>query len=79
MTPHLRTFIDAIESAAGKRDASELTGIEKVSICVSLGIDMWLGTTESRKRHPAEWVEMSTKHPVVFEHDGGNWQVIELK
>ncbi len=79
MTPHLRTFIDAIESAAGKRDESELTDIEKLSICIGLGIEVGVETRQSRARFPGEWVEMSTYYPVRFEHDGGNWQVIELK
>lgn len=77
MTPHLRTFIDAIESAAGKRDASELTDIEKIALCFGNGIKLRAWTQP--KKAGGDVMRMETFEGVEFIHDGGNWQVIELK
>ena len=82
MIPHLRTFIDAIESAAGKRDACDLTNMEKIALCVERGIelDAWNQWPKRRElRDSGEYLELRTSHAVEFIHDGGNWQVIELK
>ena len=79
MTPHLRTFIDAIESAAGKRDAAELTDMERVALCVSAGVRFDIETPYASEQHDGKYVDMTSAWPVEFVHDGGNWQVIELK
>jgi len=70
----LRTFIDAIESAAGKRDASELTDIEKIALCINSGVEMIVESLGGRGQY-----DIGTACSVGFKHDGGNWQVIELK
>lgn len=79
MTPRLRTFIDAIESAAKKRRASELTQQEKLSLCINAGVDINIATPHAADGYDGQFIEMTTRAPVYFYHDGGNWQVIELK
>ena len=79
MIPHLRTFIDAIESAAGKRECEELTDVEKIALCIGCGVAVDVDTSSTARSPIFEWVQLVTKVPVRFEHDGGNWQVIELK
>lgn len=76
MTPHLRTIIDAIESAAGKREASALTHMEKMALCIERGVEL---VAWSQSGGAGLTVVLETVPNVQFEHDGGKWNVIELK